>query len=184
MRIDAVDTQGFLGLGDAKVELPDALTVVVGPNGSGKSSLVRCIDLVMRAVGGVTDASSWDELERMFVPAVWEGRSEFECRLSLAMTTEREHDLLLAFLRAAALTSLKVPSSVSSAMAIDSAVRTAIGRGAAATLAKGTIVVHFSLAGRRVWTIGYEVDLRDRLCHLAMLGGLAHGLCDGPVVTR
>jgi hypothetical protein len=183
VRIATIKTRGFLGLGETSVALNAGLTVVVGPNGSGKSSLVGCIDLVMRAVAAVDSPQEFEELTRTFDPAVEYGKTEFECRMSVDLCTDREKHLLLTFIRAAATSGLN-RSNVGSAPAIDPAVRATFTRDAIVPLTMGTLVVHFDRRASQRWTVGYEMSLGDRIVHFALAGRSSGVLADGPMVTE
>jgi AAA domain, putative AbiEii toxin, Type IV TA system/AAA domain len=117
VRVSSLHVSNLLSFDSFELSFDDGLNVVVGPNGSGKTNVVRVLDLVSKllawadertraVVAAPTPAGA---VVNSYVQAVHDKAppgTPIEIRLGIKMTTSAERERIVAFVRAAVLSTL------------------------------------------------------------------------------
>lgn len=170
MLVSHLEVEGLFsfGVGDRalKLALTDSLSVVVGPNGSGKSSVARVLNLLQAAVryDSIGDQQErqmlWNLLQGHALNARHRGMSDAtrsSVRLSVALTSGPERDLLTAYIRSAVFCALVGRNSGAQDFSpYESWVDREVTANKLVSLHRGTLTISHSGIPGTEWEVAYH----------------------------
>lgn len=177
MELSRIEASGIYSFGTGakrfELDLSGRVTAVVGPNGSGKSSLGRVLDLVQSAVGynDVDNQSSQQSLRTKLQTTATKARhrgmlasERSEVRLQIALTSQYERGLLVAYLRAAVYSAVVGNHGNSIELEpLERWVEAEVIEEKITDLFSGTIVISHSGVPNTDWEVAYEFTSGDEL---------------------
>jgi energy-coupling factor transporter ATP-binding protein EcfA2 len=187
MRLTQIEAKNFLSLRDFALALDDR-NVLVGPNGAGKSNVFRCVDLVVKALAFAQEGGgeAYALLDDYATAANRRsGDDSFEVRVGLEFSESWERQLILLFVRAAALTNLLAARQEPVVpIVVDGQVRKVVTAPTLRSLNRGAVVVRYE-PGQWPWSIGYAFEHADTTYTYGVRGAGNSGIVQGdlPPVT-
>jgi energy-coupling factor transporter ATP-binding protein EcfA2 len=188
MRLTQIEAKNFLSLRDFALALDDR-NVLVGPNGAGKSNVFRCVDLVVKALAFAQEGGgeAYALLDDYATAANRRsGDDSFEVRVGLEFSESWERQLILLFVRAAALTNLLAARQEPVVpIVVDGQVRKVVTAPTLRSLNRGAVVVRYE-PGQWPWSIGYAFEHADTTYTYGVRGAGNSGIVQGdlPPVTQ
>jgi energy-coupling factor transporter ATP-binding protein EcfA2 len=173
MKVTSLSVSNLLSFDEFELAFDEGLTVIVGPNGAGKSNVTRALDLAAKLVdwcdertrSGAAPPTPADAVVASYVQAKHDRSlpsDPMQVRLGIALTTSRERERLVAFIRAAVLGRLceENPTNVQVRMAqLSPWVGRAIDDRKLTPLFTGTLAFHHPGYEGGYWDCRYEFDL-------------------------
>lgn len=153
--------------------------MVVGPGGSGKSTLVRAVDLVVRALDS-TETGDARLLEEYASAQRHDATAPGFCvRVGVELDQPSERQAIVSFVRAAVMSGL---SDVDADPGYDDQVRDGIDERHLLELFRGKLAVTFDARPGGGWSVGYEFSYNDRWYCYMLLGRPSAGqIVPGPL---
>ncbi len=161
MRLTAIEATDFLSFDNLTFTLDSGLNVVVGPGGSGKSTLVRVLDLVVRALDSAEtgDAHVLEE----YTSALRHDASGpgFCVHVAVELDQPSERQAMVSFVRAAVMSVLPDGVPDKDRNAYDEQIREAISEQHLLGLFRGRLAVAFDARPGGGWSFAYEFSHDD-----------------------
>ncbi len=182
MRLTAIEAADFLSFENLVFTLDPGLNVVVGPGGSGKSTLVRVLDLVVRALDS-TELGAARLLEEYASAQRHDATGPGLCvRVGVELDQPSERQAMVTFVRAAVMSAL--PDGVADKYrdAYDEQVRDVISEHHLRPLFRGKLAVAFDARPEGGWSVAYEFFYNGRWSCYMLLGRPSAGqIVPGPL---
>lgn len=174
MRLTHLAVENLLSFDHFELDFDRPTTVVVGPNGSGKTNLLRAIGLVGDALGWAAEAEAMEQPgwpapvggagQRLAALAGARHRGDPEStvsvRLGIKLDTDREHGLVVAFVRAVLALGLDHELSQKGVPASTTAwVEEEVGEHALAGMFEAELVIRHPEIPNAKWEVGLELDV-------------------------
>lgn len=182
MRLTAIEATDFLSFENLTFTLDPGLNVVVGPGGSGKSTLVRVLDLVVRALDSTQPGAARPTEEYASAQRHDATGPGFCVRVGVELDQPSERQAMVTFVRAAVMSGLPDGVADKDRDAYDEQIRDAVGEQDLLGLFQGRLAVAFDARPGGGWSVGYEFFHDDRwYCYMLAGRASAGQIVPGPL---
>ena len=174
MLIKSVGVMNVFSFPSLHAELGSGTTIVTGPNGVGKSNLGRCLDLACSVVEFYARDNPGADRTVAFQSAGYWGAETFEVAVSLVLDQPWEHELVLAFVRAAFVYGA-TPNGTDGATpaSLELFVRTFLDEKTVSVMNEGTLRVRFDRRRSMPWYVAWEFGSGDQVWDFVLIGKIA-----------